>query len=122
MISFGFPIMVNSNTSVLRKGKEAVNSNLQLLFQSAKRSLFGDPYFGNDLMGNFYENESSLIKDVMIDEVYQMIVDFMPHIYVERKGITISFDENKNLVLRVFYIYLEDNTSNLYDIQLTQDN
>ena len=122
MTSFGFPTMIKSSTSSLREGKDAVNSNLQLLFQTSKRSLFGDPYFGNELMGNFYENESSIVKDVLIDEVYKMITDFMPHIYVERKGITINVDENDNLVLRVFYIYLEDNTSNLYDIQLTQDN
>ena len=68
--SFKFPDMLNGTSSNLISDKEAVKSNLVLLYRSVRKSLFGDPYFGTDLIRAFFEQNSAFLADLLIDELY----------------------------------------------------
>ncbi len=118
MYSFNFPEMLNGNTSKLLKDKEAVRSNLLLLLNSERLSLFGDPYFGTQLKRVLFEQSSSLIVDLLIDEIYTTIITFIPQVYLQRKDIVITTDGTDVFATLTYYFVL-DNTADLYTIKLT---
>ena len=118
MYSFAFPNMLSSTQANLISDKEAVKSNLKLLLSSERLSLFGDPYFGSRLKRALFEQASSLIVDLMIDEMYTTIITFIPQVFLTRKDITITTD-GTDLFAHINYVYVPDNTSDLYSINLT---
>lgn len=118
MYSFNFPKMLRSNTSVLIKDKEAVRSNLYLLMNTEMTSLFGDPLFGTDLKTMLFEQSSSLITDLIVDKIYTTIVTFMPQLYLTRKDINVYINKT-DVFADVKCVYMPDNTSDLYTINLT---
>lgn len=120
MYSFSFPQMTSEGSSVLLKDKEAVKSNLLLLFSSERFSMLGDPYFGTALKQAIFAQQNSVIVDVLIDEMYTTILNFMPQIYVNRKDIVLYGDGTK-LYANIKVTYLLDNTSDLYTISLMDD-
>lgn len=119
MYSFKFPNMLSSVSSNTIEGIEAVRSNIKLLLASEKMSHFGDPYFGAQLKRAFFEQSSSIIVDLMIDEIYSTLITFIPQIYLTRKDITITCKKTE-LFAEIRYIYLPDNVSDLYIISLTK--
>ena len=118
MYSFAFPNMLSSTQANLISDKEAVKSNLKLLLSSERLSLFGDPYCGSRLKRALFEQASSLIVDLMIDEIYTTIITFIPQVFLTRKDITITTD-GTDLFAHINYVYVPDNTSDLYSINLT---
>lgn len=118
MYSFAFPNMLSSTQANLISDKTAVKSNLKLLLSSERLSLFGDPYFGSQLKRALFEQASSLVVDLMIDEIYTTIITFIPQVFLTRKDITITTD-GTDLFAHINYIYVPDNTSDLYSINLT---
>lgn len=122
MYSFGFPDMVSSlgAENCLLKDKEAVKSNISLLFDSEQLSLFGDPYYGSQLKKTLFEQADGIIVDLVIDEIYTMLVTFIPQIFVQRKDIEV-FTDHTTIYAEVRYLYLLDNTADLYTIKLTSD-
>lgn len=119
MYSISFPEMLNSTTIRLLKDHEAVRSNLKLILSSEKLSHFGDPYFGTRLKRALFEQPSHLIVDLMVDEIYTTIITFIPQIFLTRKDIKLTTD-GTDLYATINYVYLPDNTSDLYTINLTQ--
>lgn len=117
MYSIGFPNMIGSNSTNLLKDKQAIKSNLILLLNSERMSLFGDPYFGTTLKKTLFEQSTSIISDLLIDEIYTTIITFMPQIYIERKNISLSTD-GKSVYATLNVTYRLDNTSDLYTIRL----
>ena len=111
--------MLGSNTSRLIEDKNAVKSNLWLILSSERESLFGDPYFGSALKRALFEQETSIIVDLMIDEIYTTIITYIPQVFLTRKDIVISSDHT-DLYATVKYVYIPDNTSDMYVINLTQ--
>lgn len=120
MYSFAFPTMLGSNTAKLVKDKEAVKSNLFLVLASERKSLFGDPYFGTALKRALFEQQNSLIVDLIIDEIYTSIIDFVPQVFLNRSDITI-WNDHTDLFAEIRYVYMPDNTSDLYIIKLTDN-
>ena len=118
MYSFNFPKMLRSNTSVLIRDKEAVKSNLNLILNSEMTSLFGDPMYGTDLKTMIFEQADSLIVDLIIDKLYTAIVTFIPQLYLTRKDIKVYIKQN-DVFADVKCVYIPDNTSDLYTINLT---
>ena len=119
MYSFGFPKMLNSISSVMFEDKKAVQSNIKLILQSERKTLFGDPYYGCRLKRAIFEQPNSFLIDLMIDEIYSTIVTFIPQVFLQRKDVSIV-QQGQDLYARVTYVYRPDNTSNLYEINLTQ--
>lgn len=119
MYSFNFPDMFNNGTtSILLADKDAVKSNIRLLFGCEKKELFGDPYFGLLLKQAIFAQANSVIVDLLIDEIYVGLVTYIPQIYLCREDIEITTDKI-NLYANVKYTYVADNTSDLYTIKLT---
>lgn len=121
MYSFAFPRMLNSTTANLLNDKEAIRSNMILLFSSERGTLFGDPYYGCELAKYLYEQSGSIVVDLLIDELYTTIKTFMPQVYVERKDIKV-YAINTTLYADIKYYYIIDNTSDLFTIRLTETN
>ena len=119
MDSFGFPTMLKSNSSNIIHDKEAVISNLNLILNSEKQTLFGDPYFGCDLKKVIFEQPGSIIVDLLIDRLYTTITTYIPQLYLTRKDIKI-YMKNKDVYAQVKCTYMPDNTSDMYAINLTQ--
>lgn len=118
MYSFNFPEMIRNNNAVLLKDKEAVKCNLNLLFSTERQELFGDPYFGSLLKRVLFEQAHSLVADLVVDEIYTAILTFIPQIYLTRKDIKLFIDKT-NLYATISYVYVVDNTSDMYTILLT---
>lgn len=111
--------MLNSVSSKLISDKEAIRSNVLLLLQSEKNTLFGDPYFGTQLKRMIFEQSSSIIVDLVVDELYTSLTTFIPQIFLTRKDITLTCD-GIDIYATVKYVFVLDNTVDLYTINLTE--
>ena len=119
MYSFSFPRMLNHTTASLCQDKEAIKSNMILLLSSERNTLFGDPYFGCQLKKYLFEQSSSIVVDLLIDQLYTTITTFMPQVFLTRKDIRV-YVENTTLYAQINYYYIIDNTSDLFTIKLTE--
>ena len=94
MYSLAFPNMFKcAYRTELVEDEDATRSNLKLLLNSERYSLFGDPYYGTALKKMLFEQNSVILKDLIIDEIYTSIITFMPQIKLNRKDITITTDD-----------------------------
>ena len=98
MNAIKFPDMLNNNKANIVEGIEATAQNLKYLLLSNKLTLLGDPYFGANLQKLLYENNSVVLRDLVVDEIYTAISTFMPQIRVLRKNINVDSDGNKIIV------------------------
>lgn len=121
MYSFDFPEMLKSASSRLISDRDAIRSNLKLLLGAEKLSLFGDPFFGSSLKKVLFEQSRSIVKDLLIDEIYTTIITFMPQVYLTRKDIKLTTD-GTDIFASITYIDMLDNVSDLYNINLTATN
>ena len=119
MYSFNFPSMLNTVTSKLIQDKEAIRSNVLLLLQSERKTLFGDPYFGSQLKRMLFEQSTNVIVDLVVDELYTTLTTFIPQIFLTRKDITLTCD-GTDMYATVKYVFVLDNTIDLYTINLTE--
>lgn len=98
MKSFSFPNMLSINRVNMVEGKDATASNLVLLLGAEKKGLFGDPYFGTLLKKMIYSQNDSILRDIVIDEIYTSIITFMPQVRLSRKDIKLTLDKTSLLV------------------------
>lgn len=117
MKSFNFPEMFSNSSSVIIEGHSATVSNLKLLLLSDKNSLFGDPYFGSNLRKLLFEPNNVVLQDIVIDDIYTAILQFVPQIQVERKNISI-ISNGSDLYVTIKALNLLDYTTDLYTINL----
>lgn len=120
MYSIAFPNMLSSAKVNLVKDREATKSNLRLLLLSPKYSLLGDPYFGNLLLTYLYEQNNTVLRDIIIDEIYMCITTFMPQLSLTRKDIKITSDKT-DIYAQINCINLIDKQPDLYVINLTSE-
>jgi len=118
MYSFSFPSMLSTVNSRLKKDKDAVRSNVILILQTEKTTLFGDPYFGTQLKRVLFEQATGVIADLIIDEIFTTLVEFLPQIHVRREDISV-YAERENIFATIKYTYILDNTVDIYTINLT---
>ena len=67
MYSINFPKMFTSAKTLLVEDHDAILSNLKLLLASDRTALFGDPYYGTELKKFIYEQNNSILKDLVIN-------------------------------------------------------
>lgn len=118
MYSLAFPNMFTLNTTQVVKDKEATLSNLKLLIGSDKFSLLGDPYFGTNIKKFIYEQNNTVFRDLLQDELYTAIRIFIPQVSLKRNDIKIISD-HEQVYAQIHCINILDNTPNLYSIRLT---
>lgn len=120
MYSIGFPEMFGSNGTNLLKNEEATTSNIKLLLGSWKKSLFGDPYFGTRIKNFVYEQNNIILRDIIIDDIYLSLTEFIPQITLKRKDIEI-INEKTSVYVNINCISKLDNQVNTYQILLLSD-
>ena len=120
MISIAFPDMLSNVRTNLVTDHEATSQNLILMLKSDRTSLLGDPYFGTLLKRMLYEQNSIILQDLVIDELYTSIITFMPQIRLSRNDITLE-RVKENIYANIKCTNLLDYQVNLYKIKLTED-
>lgn len=117
MNSIKFPNMFQSNSTNIVRNLDATKQNTLLLLHSEKGELFGDPYFGIRLKRYIYDQNSYILKDIIIDEIYTQIALFLPQVKVERKDIKI-IQEGSKLYCNFKAINQIDFTTDTYSLVL----
>lgn len=118
--SIAFPDMLSSTRMNVISEDDATESNLRLLLLSPRKSLFGDPYYGNELKDVIFSQSGQIIKDLIVDEIYTAIAVFMPQLSVSRDDISIETD-GVELYTTFKATNLLNYTTNLYNIKLTNN-
>lgn len=118
--SIAFPDMLSSTRMNVISEDDATKSNLRLLLLSPRKSLFGDPYYGNELKDVIFSQSGQIIKDLIVDEIYTSIAVFMPQLSVSRNDISIETD-GIELYTTFKATNLLNYTTNLYNIKLTNN-
>lgn len=117
MTSIAFPTFLNTTSIILYKDHEATASNLKLTLLSMKNELFGDPYFGTNIQKLMFEQNNSVLKDIIIDDFYTAIVTFMPQLVVKREDIDIDID-GRSVLIKIKALNLIDYVVDNYSISL----
>lgn len=105
MRTIKFPKMFNSNSTNVWKGTEYLSQtkqSAQLLLQTERGELFGDPYFGLLIRHYMFDQNDYVLRDVIIDMVYQQIALFLPQVKIDRNDIEIAQDSEKGKLYVTF--------------------
>lgn len=95
MRSYKFPKMFRSNSSRIWRSdeyNEATRQNVLLLLQSERGEFEYDPYFGILLKHYMFNQSSYILKDMLIDTIYNQIAIFLPQVKISRNDIDIVSD------------------------------
>ena len=110
MVSISFPQMFSSASTNLVYDRDATWQNLKTSLLIDKGSMFGDPHWGSGIKRLMFEQNSSILRDIVIDDIYNNIANFMPQVRVQRKDIEINSDGST--------LYASIRAKNLIDFQL----
>lgn len=126
MRSFKFPKMFRSNSSnVWREDEynEATKQNVLVLLQSERGELECDPYFGVLLKHYMFNQNSYILKDMLIDTIYTQIAIFLPQVKISRNSIDIITDAKKGKLYCSFSGTNQiDYTHNTFNLLLFDEN
>lgn len=98
MRSYKFPKMFNTNNSRIWQENEygkATKQNVLILLHSERGELECDPYFGILLKHYMFNQNSYILKDMLLDTIYTQIAIFLPQVKVSRNSINIVTDPLK---------------------------
>ena len=99
MKSLKFPNFLNSSSSAVVEDSDATCQNLKLLLLSTKKEFAFDPYFGTKLKQFLFDQNNYVIRDIVIDDIYEAIELLMQQITCTRKDITIEKGKEKASVV-----------------------
>lgn len=126
MRSYKFPKMFQPNSSRIWRADEynkATRQNVLLLLQSERGELECDPYFGILLKRYMFNQNSYILKDMLIDTIYTQIAIFLPQVKVTRESIDIITDIQKGRLYCSFSgINQIDYTHNTFNLLLFDEN
>lgn len=118
--SLAFPDMFSGTHTLTVEDHTATYSNLALALKSPVQGLYGDPFFGNNLSTVFYSQNSPILKDLIIDEIFTTIVNFIPQLIVRREDINIV-QEGAIVYASIKAKNLIDYTTDMFNIRLTDE-
>jgi phage baseplate assembly protein W len=114
--------MFDTNSSRIWRADEygkATRQNVILLLQSERGEFEYDPYFGILLKHYLFNQNSYILKDVLIDTIYTQIAIFLPQIRISRNSIDIISDQRKGRLYCSFSgISQIDYTHNTFNLLL----
>ena len=122
MYSLSFPNMFSKDgtRTLLLEDHQATFSNLKLVLDSTKKSLLGDPDFGSLLHVKFFEQNTPILRDLIIDDIYTTIMTFMPQILLKRTDIVVTSD-GIDIIATIKCTNLIDYELDTYTINLTSE-
>ena len=126
MDAIKFPQMFNNaNNTATWKPEDflkATRQNLELLLQSERGELAGDPYYGILLKRFLFEQNNYILRDMLIDVLYTQISLFMPQLRVERRDIKVFKEKEKGKVYcTITGINQIDYQVNTYSLKLFEE-
>jgi hypothetical protein len=114
--------MFRSNSSQIWRADEygkSTKQNALLLLQSERGEFECDPYFGILLKHYMFNQNSYVLKDMLIDTLYTQIAIFLPQIKISRNSIDIITDAQKGkLYCKFSGINQIDYTYNTFNLLL----
>lgn len=126
MRSYKFPKMFKSNSSRIWRADEynkATRQNVLLLLQSERGELECDPYFGILLKHYMFNQNSYILKDMLLDTIYTQIAIFLPQVKITRESIDIIADAQKGRLYCSFSGTNQiDYTHNTFNLLLFDEN
>ena len=114
MNSIAFPKMIKNNHVQTVSDYDATLQNMKLLRGSEKGEFRFDPFFGIRLKRYLFEQNNPVLMDVLIDEIYEQLVIFMPQLIITRSDITLTKDTAK--------VYVNIKARNQKDFELNSYN
>jgi phage baseplate assembly protein W len=122
MYSLAFPEMfaTDGTRTLIVENHEATFSNLKLVLLSTKNSLLGDPDFGSLLKNKLFEQNTPILQDLVIDDIYTTILTFMPQLSLKRSDIKVTSD-GVDLFATIQCTNLIDYELDTYTINLTTE-
>ena len=114
MNSIAFPKMIKNNHVQTVSDYDATLQNMKLLLGSEKGEFRFDPFFGIRLKRYLFEQNNPVLMDVLIDEIFEQLLIFMPQLIVTRSDITLTKDRAK--------IYVNIKARNQKDFELNSYN
>ena len=125
MRSIKFPKMFSTNSTNVWKEDEylaTTKQNAKLTLQTMRGELFGDPYFGLMLKQYLFDQNSYVLRDIIIDMIYTQLALFLPQVRVNRKDISIIQDLQKGTLICNFSgINQIDYTVNTFELVLLNE-
>lgn len=94
--SIAFPKMINHNrVQLIDDDHDATLQAIKLTLASEKGQFKFDPYFGIRLKRYMFEQNNFVLRDLLLDEIYEQLVTFVPQIIVNRNDITFEKERAK---------------------------
>jgi phage baseplate assembly protein W len=126
MRSYKFPKMFNTNSSRIWREDEynkATKQNVLILLMTERGELECDPYFGIMLKHYMFNQNSYILKDMLIDTIYTQIAIFLPQVKISRDSIDIISDPGKGRLYCSFSGTNQiDYTHNTFNLLLFDEN
>ena len=121
MYSLSFPNMFSKTGYETQVAKDhvATSNNLRLVLLTSKNSLFGDPDFGSNLHRRLFEQNNAVLRDLVIDDIYNTILTFVPQLTLKRNDIIVESD-GVNVIATIKCTNLIDYELDTYVINLTE--
>lgn len=118
--SIAFPKMINHNRVQTLEDHDATLQNIKLVLGSEKGEFKFDPYFGIRLKRYMFEQNNFVLQDLLLDEIYEQLVTFVPQITVRRNDITFE-KERAKLYITIKCTNRLDFTPNTYNLVLYEN-
>ena len=118
--SIAFPNMFTRTSTNFVTDKEATFQNLKYLILSEKGELFGDPFYGVGLKKYLFDQNDTIIKDLVLDDMYTGIATFMPQLRINRNDLKLRTGDKGEIFVDIRAINQLDFTTDLYSIVLLE--
>ena len=118
--SIAFPNMFTRTSTNFVTDKEATFQNLKYLILSEKGELFGDPFYGVGLKKYLFDQNDTIIKDLVLDDMYTAIATFMPQLRINRNDLKLRTGDKGEIFVDIRAINQVDFTTDLYSIVLLE--
>ena len=118
--SIAFPNMFTRTSTNFVTDKEATFQDLKYLILSEKGELFGDPFYGVGLKKYLFDQNDTIIKDLVLDDMYTAIATFMPQLRINRNDLKLRTGDKGEIFVDIRAINQLDFTTDLYSIVLLE--
>ena len=118
--SIAFPNMFTRTSTNFVTDKEATFQNLKYLILSEKGELFGDPFYGVGLKKYLFDQNDTIIKDLVLDDMYTAIATFMPQLRINRYDLKLRTGDKGEIFVDIRAVNQLDFTTDLYSIVLLE--
>jgi phage baseplate assembly protein W len=120
MKSIAFPKMINKHSTQTVADSTATLQNIHLILGSEKGEFKFDPFFGIRLKRYMFEQNNYILRDILIDEIYEQLVMFIPQITLKRSDIKLTV-ERATVYLTIKCVNNADFTLNTYNLVLFEE-